>query len=82
MLGLAIVAVYAGLNNQAAPFELFVTQSLPGPQNTDPANWSGGGFKNHALRGWVTINDRDTWPACQAQRTLAETHTRPVTAHD
>lgn len=41
MLGLAIVAVCAGLNSPAAPFELFVTQSPPGPQNTDPANWSG-----------------------------------------
>jgi WD40 repeat protein len=44
-LSLAVAAMLSVFNapfsTLAAPFELFVTQSPPGPQNTDPANWSG-----------------------------------------
>ena len=40
-LSIAVVAMVVGVNIPAAQFELFVTQSPPGPQNTDPANWSG-----------------------------------------
>ena len=40
-LSFAGVAMFVGVNIPAVEFELLVTQSPPGPQNTDPANWSG-----------------------------------------
>ncbi len=38
---ISLILVLQGGKTLAAPFELFVTQSPPGPQNTDPANWGG-----------------------------------------
>jgi hypothetical protein len=38
---ISLILVLQGGKTLAAPFELLVTQSPPGPQNTDPANWSG-----------------------------------------
>ncbi len=39
LLWLGTVALNS--TSSATPFELFVTQSPPGPQNQDPASWSG-----------------------------------------
>jgi len=45
VLSFAVVTMFAIINVPhsitAEPVELFVTQSPPGPQNADPANWSG-----------------------------------------